>query len=369
MRRALELAARADYLTSPNPMVGAIVLDRVGELVGEGFHARAGEHHAEKVALDRAGASARGGTLYATLEPCSHHGRTPPCADAVIAAGIRRAVIAMEDPDPKVAGSGIARLRAAGVEVEVSSEAKVKADPEGDAARHLNRFYLKHRSTGLPWVTVKFGSSLDGRISTTAGESRWITGEAARQEGHRLRQRHDAILVGAGTIVADDPELTNRLLGAVRQPLRVVLDSTLRIPRAAKVLDQRQARTLVVTTERAPQTARATIGAAAEVATVTAAGPQQRVDLNRVLELLGARDIISVLVEGGAEVNGAFFDADLVDGVAAFLAPLVIGGRAAPAAVGGEGVIRLADAHRLTNLVVRRIGDDLLIEGDVHRDR
>ncbi len=361
MRRALELAARADYLTSPNPMVGSIVLDPSGELAGEGFHARAGEAHAEKVALDRAGAHARGGTLYVTLEPCSHQGRTPPCADAVIAAGVRRVVIAMEDPDPRVAGSGIARLRAAGIKVEVGAEA--------EAARHLNRFYIKHRTTGLPWVTVKFGSSLDGRISTSSGESRWITGEPARQEGHRLRQRHDAILVGAGTIVADDPELTNRLPDAVRQPLRVVLDSTLRIPSAAKVLDQLRAPTLVVTTERAPQTARATIGAAAEVATVTAAGPQRRVDLGRLLLLLGSRNILSVLVEGGAEINGAFFDAGLVDGVVAFLAPVVIGGRAAPGAVGGEGVSRLADAHRLENLLVRRIGDDLIIEGDVHRDR
>ena len=363
MRRALELAARADYLTSPNPMVGSIVLDPSGELAGEGFHTRAGEAHAEKVALDRAGAHARAGTLYVTLEPCSHQGRTHPCADSVIAAGVRRVVIAMEDPDPRVAGSGIARLLAAGIEVRVSSGA------EAEAARHLNRFYIKHRTTGLPWVTVKFGSSLDGRISTSSGESRWITGEPARQEGHRLRQRHDAILVGAGTIVADDPELTNRLPDAVRQPLRVVLDSTLRIPSAAKVLDQRQAPTLVVTTERAPQTARATIGAATEVATVTAAGARQRVDLKQVLELLGARGIISVLVEGGAEINGAFFDAGLVDGVVAFLAPVVIGGRAAPGAVGGEGVSRLADAHRLDNLLVRRIGDDLIIEGDVHRDR
>ena len=365
MRRALELAASADHLTSPNPMVGAIVLDRDGAVAGDGSHQRAGEEHAEKIALDRAGARARRGTLYVTLEPCTHQGRTPPCVEAVIASGVTRVVVAMPDPDRRVSGDGIRRLRAAGIEVEVGPEAA----PEAVAARHLNRFYIKHRTTGLPWVTVKFGSSLDGRISTTSGESRWITGEDARREGHRLRQRHDAILVGAGTIVADDPELTNRLPDAPRQPLRIVLDSTLRIPSTARVLDQRQARTLVVTTDRAPAAARAAIGEQAEVAAVAAGGPQQRVDLDRVLELLGGRDIISVLVEGGAEINGAFFDAGLVDGVAAFLAPIVIGGRAAPGAVGGEGVSRLADAHRLQNLVVRRIGDDLMIEGDVHRDR
>ena len=363
MRRALELAVQADHLTSPNPMVGAVVLDRAGAVAGEGFHRRAGEDHAETVALGRAGTRASGGTLYVTLEPCSHQGRTPPCVEAVIAAGVARVVVAMSDPDRRVSGQGNQRLKAAGIEVEVGPAAAATA------ARHLNRFYIKHRMTGLPWVTVKFGASLDGRISTASGESRWITGEDARREGHRLRQRHDAILVGAGTIVADDPELTNRLPDAARQPLRVVLDSTLRIPGTAKVLDQGRARTLVVTTARAPAPARAAIGKDAEVVVVAAGGSRQRVDLERVLELLGGRDVISVLVEGGAEVNGAFFDAGLVDGVAAFLAPILIGGSAAPGAVGGEGVGRLADAHRLENLVIRRIGDDLIIEGDVHRDR
>jgi diaminohydroxyphosphoribosylaminopyrimidine deaminase / 5-amino-6-(5-phosphoribosylamino)uracil reductase len=358
MRRALELAAQADYLTSPNPMVGAVVLDHSDEVAGEGFHVRAGLDHGEKVALEDAGERARGGTLYVTLEPCSFRGRTPPCTEAVIASGVRRIVVALEDPDPRVAGSGLAQLRAAGIEVEVGLEE--------DAARRLNRFYLKQRTTGMPWVTVKFGASLDGRIATAGGESRWITGEAAREESHRLRQRHDAILVGAGTVASDDPELSNRLPDAARQPLRVVLDSTLRIPAEARVLSgPDSAPTLVVTTPRAPSAAAGALKAkGAEVVSVDASGPAQQVDLVKLLRLLGERGVLSVLVEGGAEVNGAFFDAGLVDGVVAFLAPLIIGGRAAPAAVGGEGVGSLADGFRLRNLEVKLVGADLMVSGE-----
>ena len=362
MRRALELAARGHHLTSPNPMVGAIVLDHSGEFAGEGFHARAGEPHAEKLAIDRAGARARGGTLYVTLEPCSHQGRTPPCADAVVAAGISRVVVAMEDPDRRVAGRGISLMREAGITVEVGLEEK--------EARRLNRFYVKHRTTGLPWVTARFGASLDGKIATATGESRWITSEGARLESHRLRQQHDAILVGAGTVVADDPELTNRLPEAARQPLRVVLDSTLRIPATAKVLaGLEDSPTLVVTTARAKQQKGAgLIKTGVEVVAVDGAGPEQRVDLGQLLRLLGDRGILSVLVEGGAEVNGAFFDNHLVDGVVAFLAPLVIGGRDAPSAVGGKGAQALADAFRLTNLELARIGDDIMVSGECSRE-
>jgi len=359
MRRALELAARADHQTSPNPMVGAIVLDRTGEFAGEGYHARAGEAHAERLALERAGERARGGTLYVTLEPCSHEGRTPPCADAVVAAGVRRVVVAMEDPDRRVAGTGLDKLRHAGIEVEVGLEEK--------AARRLNRFYVKHRSTGLPWVTARFAASLDGKIATASGESRWITSEAARRESHRLRQEHDAILVGAGTVASDDPELTNRLPNASRQPLRVVVDSTLRTPATAKVLaGQQHAPTLVVTTERASKDALKAIKAtgAEVVMTEEAAGTEHRVDLNQLLRLLGDRGILSLLVEGGAEVNGAFFDEHLVDGVVAFVAPIVIGGSKAPGAVGGQGARRLKDAFRLNNLEIERIGDDLMVSGE-----
>jgi diaminohydroxyphosphoribosylaminopyrimidine deaminase / 5-amino-6-(5-phosphoribosylamino)uracil reductase len=339
MRRALALAAEADYATSPNPMVGAVVLDAAGEPAGEGFHARAGEPHAERIALERAGARAQGGTVYVNLEPCHHQGRTPPCTEAVIAASPARVVIATEDPDTRVAGAGIAALKAAGIEVQVGVER--------EAAEHLNRFYLHHRRTGRPWVTVKFAASLDGRIATHTGESRWISGKPAREEGHRLRQRHDAILVGANTVRADDPELTNRLPDATRQPLRVVLDSRRGIPGTARVFqDQERWPTLLA-----------------------AVGEDGRVDLEALLDTLGERGILSVLVEGGATVNGALFDRGLVDGVVAFLAPILIGGKEAPGAIGGEGIEKLADAHRLVNLEVKQVGDDVMVSGDVHRDR
>jgi diaminohydroxyphosphoribosylaminopyrimidine deaminase/5-amino-6-(5-phosphoribosylamino)uracil reductase len=363
MRRALELAAEADHLTSPNPMVGAVVIDRDGEPVGEGFHRRAGEAHGEAIAIGRAGLRSRGGTLYVNLEPCSHQGRTPPCTETVIAAAPARVVVALEDPDPRVAGSGVAALREAGIDVLVGVEE--------DAARRLNRFYLKHRTTGLPWVTVKFGASLDGRIATAGGESRWITGEAARRWTHGLRQRHDAIIAGAGTVVADDPELTNRLPGAARQPLRVVVDSTLRTPATARVLQhQDRVPTLVATTGRAADERKRNLAASgAEVLAFPTEKDGQRVDLESLLRLLAERGILSVLVEGGAELHGALFDANLVDGVVAILAPIVIGGRDAKGAVGGEGIQTLLHPHRIERVEVAGMGDDLIVSGDVHRDR
>jgi diaminohydroxyphosphoribosylaminopyrimidine deaminase/5-amino-6-(5-phosphoribosylamino)uracil reductase len=263
----------------------------------------------------------------------------------------------MNDPDRRVAGSGVGRMRQAGIEVEVGLEE--------EAAQRLNRFYVKHRSTGLPWVTVRFGASLDGKIATATGESRWITSEAARLESHRLRQRHDAILVGVGTVVADDPELTNRLPNASRQPLRVVVDSTLRTPRTAKVLsDQDRAPTLVVTTPRASKEAIASLSKTGTEVVTVAAGDEERVDLAQLLKLLGGRGTLSVLVEGGAEINGAFFDAGLVDGVVAFIAPQIIGGHEAPSAVGGRGTQRLKDAPRLRNLEIVEVGGDLMVSGE-----
>jgi diaminohydroxyphosphoribosylaminopyrimidine deaminase / 5-amino-6-(5-phosphoribosylamino)uracil reductase len=351
MARALALAARADYRTSPNPMVGAVVIDRDGAVAGEGFHVRAGEPHAEVRALEAAGSRARGATLYVNLEPCNHHGRTPPCTEAVIAAGIARAVIAIEDPDPRTAGGGIRRLREAGIDTEVGLQA-------AEASR-VNRFFLHHRRTGRPWVTVKFGSSLDGKIATASGDSRWITGAEARAHAHRDRHRHDAILVGVGTVLADDPELTARFEGA-RQPLRVVLDSNLRTPLVARVAAPN---TLFAAAVDPRPEFQAT---GADVIRLPA-GADGRVDLAALLEHLGRRGILSLLVEGGATVNGAFFDRQLVDGITAYLAPLVIGGAAALGAVGGRGAGLLNEATRLQNLSVDRAGDDVIVSADVER--
>jgi len=350
--RALELALQADYRTSPNPMVGAVVLDSGGNLAGEGYHHRAGEPHAEQEALDAAGDQAQGGTLYVNLEPCAHLHRTPPCADAIILAGLKRVVISMSDPDERVRGAGIAKLQAAGIETVVGVHE--------ERALLLNEFYVKHRLTGRPFVSAKFAMSLDGKIATRSGESRWITGEEARLHGHRLRHIHDAILVGVNTVISDDPELTTRLDGEeVRQPLRVVLDSQLRLRMSAKVVGPN---TLIATT-------RAGRMGAAEVLKLPAA-PDGRVALEPLLDELGKRGILSLLVEGGSEVHASFFANGLVDKVHAYIAPRLIGGRDAPGPLGGAGVERLAEAIPLRDMDATRLGADLLITGyvDVHRD-
>ena len=350
--RAIELALKGDYRTSPNPMVGAVVLDRRGRLAGEGYHRGPGHPHAEEEALAAAGEAAFGGTLYVNLEPCNHEHRSPSCAAAIIEAGLRRVVVSMTDPDERVRGAGIRALEAAGI--------TVAAGMHGDRALRMNEFYVKHRLTGRPFVTAKFAMSLDGKIATRTGESRWITGEEARRHSHRLRHMHDAILVGVNTVVVDDPELTTRIEGEEgRQPLRVVVDSQLRIPQSARVVG---AGTLIATT-------RAGHVGAAEVVKLPA-DRRGRVSLPALLDELGRRNLLSVLVEGGGEVHASLFAEDLVDKVHAYVAPRVIGGRAAPGPVGGDGIERLADALRLRDIDLTRLGEDILITAyaDVHRD-
>jgi diaminohydroxyphosphoribosylaminopyrimidine deaminase / 5-amino-6-(5-phosphoribosylamino)uracil reductase len=349
--RALELAQKSDYRTSPNPMVGAVVIDRDGRVAGEGFHRAKGEPHAEEEALRQAGERAKGGTLYVNLEPCTHAHRDPNCADLVIASGIYRAVISMPDPDSRVRGAGIRALETAHLRTEVGVHE--------ERARRLNEFYVKHREAGRPFVTAKFAMSLDGKIATRTGESRWITGEEARRHGHRLRHMHDAILVGANTVIADDPELTTRLDGEdARQPLRVVLDSQLRIRQSARVVG---ANTLIATTRSGGM-------GLAEVVTL-AATEEGRVSLPDLLDELGRRNVISLLVEGGGEVHAAMFEAGLVDKVYAYLAPKLIGGREAPGPLGGRGIERLSEATGLTDVDVTRLGEDFVISGYVHRNR
>lgn len=349
--RAIELAASADYHTSPNPMVGAVVLDREGRLVGEGFHRARGEPHAEEAALQQAGDRAKGGTIYVSLEPCVHQHRNPSCADLIIASGVYRVVVSMPDPDERVRGAGIKALEAAHVRTDVGAHQ--------ERALRLNEFYVTHRETGRPFVSAKFAMSLDGKIATRTGDSRWITGEAARRHGHRLRHMHDAILVGINTVIADDPELTTRLDGDnPRQPLRVVVDSQLRIRQSARVIG---ANTLIATTREGR------VGVA-EVLTLPATA-EGRVSLPDLLDELGRRNIISVLVEGGGEVHAAMFGQDLVDKVYAYVAPKLVGGRDAPGPLGGDGVERLSEAKTLEDLDVTRLGDDFLINGYVHRHR
>lgn len=333
-------------------MVGAVLLDGEGQVAGEGFHRGPGQPHAEEGALAAAGDRARGGTLYVNLEPCAHKHRTPSCAQAVIDAGVVRVVISMTDPDQRVRGTGIKMLESAGVETVVGIHE--------DRARHLNEFYIKHRTTGRPFVTAKFAASLDGKIATRTGESRWITGDEARAHSHRLRHQHDAVLVGINTVIADDPELTSRLGGDnVRQPLRIVVDSQLRIRQSARIVGPN---TLIATT-------RAGRVGAAEVLRLPATA-DDRVSLPALLDELGERKLLSLLVEGGGELHAAFFAEGLVDKVYAYVAPKLIGGRDALGPLGGKGVDRLEDATRLRDIDFARLGDDLLITGyvDVHRD-
>ena len=354
MREAVELARRGAGTASPNPMVGAVVVAGT-RVVGRGYHVRPGSPHAEVLAIEEAGEAARGGALYVTLEPCAHWGRTPPCTEAIIRAGLSRVVAAMEDPDPQVRGRGVRRLRESGVETSVGVA--------GEVARRLNEAYVKHRTTGLPFVTAKWAMSLDGRIATRAGESRWISGAASRAFVHELRAASDAILVGIGTVLRDDPQLTARGVLAARQPARIVLDSTLRIPPDARVLNRDGAPVLVATSSRALPEARRMLEARG-VEVIVADGPGRQVDIGLVCNELGRRNMMSVLVEGGGTIHGAFVDARAVDRFLIVIAPVILGGPA-PSPVGGLGVERIADAGRLVETTVRQLDGDVLIEGYV----
>jgi diaminohydroxyphosphoribosylaminopyrimidine deaminase/5-amino-6-(5-phosphoribosylamino)uracil reductase len=358
MDRALRVAERGIGLTSPNPAVGAVLV-KDERVVGEGAHLRAGGPHAEIVALDAAGPAASGATCYVTLEPCAHFGRTAPCADALVQAGIARVVAAVEDPHRVVDGRGIARLRAAGVAVTVGvREAE---------ARRLNRGFFSVMTEGRPHVTLKTAMTLDGKIAAVDGVSRWITGEAARLEAHRLRFVADAILVGIGTVLADDPQLTVRHPGLPpKEPLRVVVDTRLRIPVDARVLRAGDpARAAVACVAPAPSDRAAALRARG-VQVLELPGDAGRVDLRALLDALRAMDVNAVLVEGGGELGGSLAEAGLVDRVAFFVAPRLVGGAAAPGPLGGRGR-PLKEALPLVDVTTRRIGDDLLVEADVLR--
>jgi diaminohydroxyphosphoribosylaminopyrimidine deaminase/5-amino-6-(5-phosphoribosylamino)uracil reductase len=358
MAEALALAQRAAGRTSPNPLVGAVVVAG-GQVVGRGFHPRAGEPHAEVLALREAGDRARGATLYVTLEPCSHTGRTGPCTEALIAAGVRRVVAAMVDPDPQVNGRGIARLRDAGIQVEVGV---LEAE-----ARRVNEFFIKHRRTGLPFVTLKWAMSLDGRTAVRRDRETAITGEAARAYAHRLRNIYDAVLVGVGTVLADDPLLTCRLPAgtepAPRNPLRIVVDSRLRTPETALVITTLgEAPTLLVTTRAAPaERVEAFRRAGVEVLVQDRAGGP--VDLRELMQGLGRRGLLSVLIQGGGTVNAAALAAGVVDKVIALVAPCLIGGAQAPAPLDGAGFGGFAEPLRLRHVQVEPLGDDVAMTG------
>jgi diaminohydroxyphosphoribosylaminopyrimidine deaminase/5-amino-6-(5-phosphoribosylamino)uracil reductase len=353
MARALELAERGRGAVEPNPLVGAVVV-RDAKVVGEGWHEGFGQAHAEVNALLAAGEATRGATLYVTLEPCCHYGKTPPCTEAVLRAGIRRVVAAMRDPFPQVAGRGCQVLREAGLDVIVGL-AEVEA-------RRLNAPYLKLLNTGRPYVHAKWAMSLDGKIATRTGDSKWISSETSRKRVHALRGRMDAIVVGIGTALADDPMLTARPPGP-RRPVRIVLDGEARLPAQARLVQTATTEpTLIVTAVECPESrVRSLQALGCEVLSLPSVGG--RPNLAGLLDELGRRRMTNVLVEGGSEVLGSFLDAGAIDEVHVDVAPILIGGRQGKTAVGGIGVDRVADALRLAEWKVERAEDDYYLHG------
>lgn len=352
MNLACQLAKATQGQTSPNPVVGAVLV-KEGQLIGSGVHLKAGTPHAEVHALNMAKDLAKGSTLYVTLEPCNHYGRTPPCTEAIIQSGVKKVVIGTLDPDERVSGHGIQRLRDAGVEVLVGV---LQSECE-----QLNEAYFYHRRSGKPFVTLKMAMTLDGKIATYTGDSKWITGEQARRFVHELRHRSDAILVGIGTVIKDNPQLTTRLEGGGKHPLRVVVDSRLKIPIDAEINNTQVAPTLIFTTDQKDPEKEKELSARG--VQVISTGPGPRVSWEAVLQYLGQQGILSLLVEGGGEVNASLISEGHVNKVIAFLAPKILGGRESPTSVEGENPLRIHEAKLLKNVSVERIGEDICIQG------
>ena len=356
MKRALELSREALGPSSPNPPVGAVVV-KDGRVVGEGHTLPPGQSHAEVIALEQAGEQARGGALYTTLEPCCHFGKTPPCTGVIIRAGIAQVHIATLDPNPLVNGKGMAELEGAGLSVHM--------DERGEEAREVAEAYIKFVTTGLPFVIAKFAMSLDGKIATSSGDSKWISSEAARRCAGELRRQVDGVMVGAGTILSDDPRLTARDAEGnplARQPLRIVVEGSAPVPLTAQLF--REDGPLLVAAARSEGDRMEELCAAGAQVMIFPT-EDGAVDLAALLQALGERGITSLLVEGGGALLGSFFDLGLVDKVVAFVSPVILGGRDSPSPVAGTGVTTLADALRLSRTRVEIIGDDVMMTGSV----
>jgi diaminohydroxyphosphoribosylaminopyrimidine deaminase/5-amino-6-(5-phosphoribosylamino)uracil reductase len=357
MRRALDHAESVLGSTSPNPAVGCVIV-RDRRIIAEGATQPPGQAHAEIVALRAAGGAAGGADIYVTLEPHNFTGRTPPCTDALIAAGVRAVHVAMLDPNPRVSGGGIEQMRAAGIEVDLG---------DGEAeSRRLLEGYVRHRATGLPFVVAKFATTLDGKIAASSGDSRWVAGEAARAWAHEFRTKVDAIMCGVNNVLLDDPRLTARPGGAdaARQPLRIVADSRGRTPIDASVLGP-GGHTIIATTAASPGAWRADVERTGAEALVLPTDAQGRVDLPSLMRVLGERGVLTLLVEGGGVLHASLFEAGLVDKVHAIVAPKIVGGSAYPAVAGG-GVAHMADAITLNDVEFERLGDDMAVIGYVN---
>ncbi|MFZ5944463.1 MAG: bifunctional diaminohydroxyphosphoribosylaminopyrimidine deaminase/5-amino-6-(5-phosphoribosylamino)uracil reductase RibD [Bacillota bacterium] len=349
MELAIELAKKATGRTSPNPLVGAVIVKNE-QIIGKGYHKKAGTPHAEPLAIEDAGKETYGADLYVTLEPCNHYGKTPPCTEAIIAAQLKNVYIATLDPNPVVAGKGVKRLQDAGIKVEIGLKEK--------EAIILNEAFFKYITARKPFIAVKTACSLDGKIATKTGHSQWITGKEAREYGHTLRNKYDAIMVGIGTVLADDPSLTCRIEGG-RDPVRIIIDSKLSISPDAKILNlDSEAPTLIATTENSPVMKREILAGKAEIIVVN---DGEKVDLNKLASLLGERQITSILAEGGAILNGELIRQNLVDKFYLFYAPMLIGGQMAPSFLAGTGPNYLNEAFRLKDLCIQKVGEDFLV--------
>lgn len=356
MHRALLLAAKGKGRTSPNPLVGAVIVKR-RKIIAQGYHKKAGEPHAEIIALQSAGEDARDATLYTNLEPCCHYGLTPPCVDEIIKAGIKRVVVSIADPNPKVNGQGFEILKKAGIQADVGLFC--------EEALLLNETFFKYITTGLPFVILKLALSMDGKIATKTGDSKWITSEVSRNYVHKLRDQVDAVCVGIGTIVRDNSRLTSRLKGRKgRDPVRIVVDSLLKIPLKANIiLEKSAAKTIIFTTARAFFLNKKSYleRKGCTVLEVATCG-RNKVDLFCMLQELGKMGITSLMIEGGAEVAASALHTGIVDKIIFFLSPKIVGGKHAPGPVGGEGIASIVDAISLTRVKPRRFGEDIMIE-------
>lgn len=351
MRLALENARAMRGQTDPNPLVGSVIINE-NRIVGFGAHMKAGEPHAEIHALRMAGEKAAGGTIYVTLEPCSHHGRTGPCAEAIVKAGLKKVVIAALDPNPLVSGRGVEILRNAGIDVEIGI-------CEQESLK-MNEVFNKYIVTKLPFVTLKSAITLDGKIATSTFDSKWITSKEARNEVHQLRNENAGIVVGVNTVIKDDPELTARIPNG-RNPIRIVLDSTLRIPMDSKVVQDKKAPTWIFTTKNHDSNKKTLLEEMGLKVFVTSGNVH--VDLQEALKILGEHFISSLLLEGGGEINAAFFENHLIDKLVLYMAPKVVGGKLSPSFIGGEGVIKMNEAIEFEDVSLTKVGKDFKFIG------
>jgi diaminohydroxyphosphoribosylaminopyrimidine deaminase / 5-amino-6-(5-phosphoribosylamino)uracil reductase len=354
LARTLELAAQARGQTSPNPLVGAVIV-KGGRTIGEGFHAAAGEPHAERMALASCSEEPGGATMYISLEPCCHEGRTPPCTDAIVEAGIARVVVASDDPTSKASGRGLGVLRDEGVQVDTAN------GWVADAARALNQPFRKHARTGRPLVIFKAAMTLDGKVATSSGDSRWISGEESRALVHRWRSEMDAVAVGIHTAKADDSLLTARGEGVRRQPRRVVFDSEASLSLTSRLVRTAAESPVILICSRAASRRATTALEAAGVEVVVATGETELARARSAIDELGARDVQSILLEGGPHLTGVFFDAGEIDELRLFVAPIIAGGRQARSPLEGQGIDRIGDAQRALSTTVTSVGDDVLI--------